>query len=205
MASGTGGINGTAVAVLLAGSVLAYSGIKGFTITKTLRDFLAGQTPQAAAVPQGTVNYNDTPPQLQTGPGSAGLAHQLASFLGSHGMSRAGRCGFLGNAQLESTMSTTSENPDEGAIGLFQWEGGRRTALRAYAHSHGLQETDAQAQFGYLWLELMSTESATLLLTMRATHPQIAAKNIDYYFERSKHEQTAAKMASAQQYFDAGY
>src|SRR6266516_1189530 len=147
--AGTGtGISGTAVAVLLAGSVLAYSGVKGFTITKTLRDFLAGQTPQAAAVPQGTVNYNDTP--LQTGPGSGGLAHQLAQSLASHGMSRAGRCGFLGNAELESGMSTTSENPDEGAIGLFQWEGGRRSALRAYAASHGLRETDLQAQLGYL-------------------------------------------------------
>jgi hypothetical protein len=45
MASGGNGVSGLSVAVVLAGSVLAYSGVKGYSVTKTIGQILNGQTP----------------------------------------------------------------------------------------------------------------------------------------------------------------
>ena len=54
----------------------------------------------------------------------------------------------LGNFKQESGFSTTAVS-SAGAIGLGQWLGGRLSAMRAYATSKGLAETDINAQAGY--------------------------------------------------------
>lgn len=202
MAGSGNGVSGLSVAVILGGSILAYSGVKGYSITKTIGQILNGQAPSGAA-DKPIIQGNGEPDNPAYSGGSAnanGLA--LQNFLLGKGMSKAGTAGWMGNAQLESSMSTTSLNSGEGAIGLFQWEKGRRTALQNYASKHGLTETDINAQLGYLWQELTTTESASLLATYQATNPQTAAKNVDYIFERSAHTQTAAKEAAAQSFYN---
>lgn len=54
----------------------------------------------------------------------------------------------LGNFKQESGFSTTAVS-SAGAMGLGQWLGGRLSAMRAYATSKGLAETDINAQAGY--------------------------------------------------------
>lgn len=68
---------------------------------------------------------------------------------------------FLGNLQAESNFSPTALAKNDGgpgvdAIGIAQWEGGRRTALQKLAASMGLAETDLTAQIAYLNQELGS-------------------------------------------------
>lgn len=107
----------------------------------------------------------------------ASVADRLAAFLRrTFGLDAAEVSGIEGNAQVESGFRTTAYNAGEGAIGLFQWEGGRRTALQRYAAAHGLQETDLAAQEGYLAQELRGPYAGVLSLIRRSHDPgQVAA------------------------------
>jgi len=63
----TSGINGTAVFAVLAGSVLAYSGLKGRSISGVARSFLEGKGPESVAQTEPIVSS-----QIQTGIDIAG-------------------------------------------------------------------------------------------------------------------------------------
>lgn len=188
--AGQGGINGTSVFITLVGSVLVYSAVKGNKISVTLRDFLAGKAP--------ATNYDfSAATGLATLGGAAGATSGSApsvsgsgeaaidSYLQSLGFTKAGRAGALGNIQVESGFSPTAYNAGEGAIGICQWELGRRTALQAYAKAHGSTETDLNMQLGYMRAELLSSKSPVYLY-MRATgDPSSAAAYWDQYYEGS--------------------
>lgn len=97
-------------------------------------------------------------------------------LVGTEHLTGAEAAGVLGNAQVESNFDPTASNPREGAIGLFQWEGGRRTALQRYAAAHHGKETDLQMQLGYLGTELAGGYSSVLARLRAATSPQDAAR-----------------------------
>lgn len=190
MARGQGGINGTSVFIVLVGSTLTYSAVKGNKISATLRDFLKGQNPPTnynfsavtgLATLGGAASDSGTTP-TESGAGMAPIDDFLKNSLG---FTKAGRAGALGNMQVESGFSTTAYNPNEGAIGLCQWEGGRRTALDAYAKAHGSTETDINMQLGYMRAELLSAYSPVYLYMRGASDPSAAATFWNLHYEVS--------------------
>lgn len=56
----TGGVSGTAVAVVTAGAVLAYAGLRGVTPLQALRDISSGKPPAVTSVPTALVDSGDT-------------------------------------------------------------------------------------------------------------------------------------------------
>lgn len=75
---------------------------------------------------------------------------EIFSQLRNAGASVAGACGVMGNIEIESGGNPEAYNPNEDAIGLCQWEGGRKTELEAYAAHYGGSSTDLHIQIGFL-------------------------------------------------------
>ena len=96
----------------------------------------------------------------------------IVSFFKSKGLPDYLIAGIVGNLSVESGFSPTAYNAGEGAIGLAQWEGGRRTALQQWAAAHGGTETDLQMQLSFLWHEMNTTDpSARLANVISARSP----------------------------------
>jgi hypothetical protein len=124
---------------------------------------------------------------------------QILSFLTGKGLTGAQAAGVAGNLQVESGFSPTAYNPREGAIGIAQWEGGRRTALDSYAKKTGGSETDLNTQLGYLWSELQGSESNALHRLLATNDAGSAAAAFDQFYERSAGTSRGARMSNAQQ------
>jgi len=101
------------------------------------------------------------------------------------GLSPAQAAGVAGNLEVESGLSPTAHNDKEGAIGIAQWEGGRRQALDAFAAQQGTSETDLATQLAFLGNELHGSESGAYSKLMAAGDPSSAASVFDQYYERS--------------------
>lgn len=114
------------------------------------------------------------------------------------GFSPAGAAGALGNLEVESSFNPTAYNANEGAIGIAQWEGGRRAALQAYAAAHGGKETDLAIQLGYLGQELRNSFDSVLSYMRSAASPSSAATEWDANFERSAGTTRSERIGNAQ-------
>jgi len=130
----------------------------------------------------------------------ADVVSSIVSFLRGKGLPSAAIAGILGNIQIESGFNTGAANASEGAIGLAQWEGGRRTALQNYAAQHGMHETDLNAQLGYLWQELSGPYSGVLSQLKTATDPAAAAAIWDGQYEVSSGQARDQRVAAAQHF-----
>lgn len=86
----------------------------------------------------------------------------IVTFLRGKGLSDVAIAGIVGNLTVESNLSPEAFNNAENAIGLAQWEGGRRTALQAFARQHGGTETDLNIQLAFLWHELSTQYTGVL-------------------------------------------
>lgn len=128
----------------------------------------------------------------------------VLAFLKGKGLSSDQAAGVAGNLQIESGINPAAENPGEGAIGIAQWEGGRRTALDAYAARTGGSETDLNTQLGYLWSELQGPESGAYQALMAANSPAAAATAWDQSFERSDGSARQARIDAAQKIAGGG-
>lgn len=124
------------------------------------------------------------------------VLQQIDSALAALGLNPAARAGAEGNLQVESGFNPGAYNAGEGAIGLAQWEGGRRTALDAYAAAHGLAPTDIRAQLGYMGTEL--TAGGLIPKLNAAGSPAAAATLWDTQYERSAGTTRAQRIADAQ-------
>lgn len=127
----------------------------------------------------------------------------IYGFLKSKGLTPAQIAGVLGNLQVESGFRTDAYNPGEGAIGIAQWEGGRRTNLQAYARARGLTETNLSAQLGYLWTELTGSYPGAYAHLRAATTPGQAATVWDAEFEVSSGEARGQRINFANSIFQS--
>jgi hypothetical protein len=109
----------------------------------------------------------------------------LASLQSKLHLTPAQAAGVAGNLQVESGFDPTAHNDREGAIGLAQWEGGRRTRLQQFAAARHTSETDLGTQIDYLIYELQGPEAGALAQLQRATTAASAASVFDQYYERS--------------------
>jgi hypothetical protein len=117
--------------------------------------------------------------------GGNGNVATIVAFLRGKGFSDAQIAGALGNMKVESNFDPTNPNPNEGAIGLCQWEGGRRAALQQFAAAHGGSETDLQIQLEFMWHEWHTTENYAFQQIMGQSTVAGAATAWDKYYERS--------------------
>jgi Phage tail lysozyme len=127
---------------------------------------------------------------------AAANAGLIARFLRGLGLNTNGTAGGLGNIEVESHFDPTAYNAAEEAIGLAQWEGGRRTALQNYASQTGGTESSLATQLGYLGVELRADPGLIADLNAAAT-PAAAAAIWDARFERSAGTTRAERMAAA--------
>jgi hypothetical protein len=119
------------------------------------------------------------------GPGEQVQARQLFDYFLEQGLTAAQAAGVLGNMQTESGFRTDAYNPGEGAIGLCQWEGGRRTALENFAARQGRPVTDWRVQAAFVMHELMGSENGAFVSLRQCRTPGEAARVFQSQFERS--------------------
>jgi len=129
--------------------------------------------------------------------GSKVQANQIYQYLISLGFTPAQAAGILGNMQVESGFNTGAYNQGEGAIGLCQWEGGRRTALEQFAASQGKPASDWKVQVDFMMKELQGSESGALSRLKGATTAGDAAAIFDQYYERSAGTSRSQRVADA--------
>ncbi len=146
----------------------------------------------------GTIPTGGTDSKGQPiGPGEQVQAKQLYDYFVEKGFTPAQASGILGNLQTESSFKTNAYNHGEGAIGLAQWEGGRRTALEQFAKSEGKPVTDWHVQADFIMHELKGSESGAYAALKAAQTPAEAAAAFDKYYERSSGEARGQRQANA--------
>jgi hypothetical protein len=127
--------------------------------------------------------------------GQKAEASKIYEYLIQKGFTPAQAAGILGNMQVESGFDTGAYNPAEGAIGLCQWEGGRRTALEAFAAGRDIGDWHTQVDF--MMSELSGSESGALGHIKSAQTPGDAAAAFDQFYERSSGEARGQRVANA--------
>lgn len=134
----------------------------------------------------------------------ADVVSSIVSYLRGKGLPPAAIAGILGNMQTESNFSTSALNGKEGAIGLIQWEGGRRANLQNFAASQGRSETHLQSQLDFMWHELTTDYAGVLQRLRTATNPGDAAAIFDQSYEVSSGSSRGQRIANANQFAASG-
>ncbi|MCC7529725.1 MAG: hypothetical protein IT342_14475 [Candidatus Melainabacteria bacterium] len=133
------------------------------------------------AIPTGGTSSQGEP----LGQGEQVQAKQLYDYFIEKGFTPAQSSGILGNIQAESSFRTDAYNSNENAIGLCQWQGGRRTALEAFAKDQGKPVTDWRVQADFIMHEFATSESSAYAAVKAAQTPAEAAVAFQSKFERS--------------------
>lgn len=112
-----------------------------------------------------------------------------------------GLAGVVGNAIQESTANLSSTIPGDAgaAVGIFQWNGVRKTALQNYARSVGGDYGNIDVQMGFFVKELKSTESATIPAVNGAQTLSQATIAFESNFERAGNPRNDLRTQYAQQ------
>lgn len=132
------------------------------------------------------------------GPAEQVTAKEIYDYLVNvYGLSPIQASGILGNMQTESSFRTNALNKGEGAIGLAQWEGGRRTQLEAFAANQGKPVTDWHVQVDFMMKELKGPERGAWNALQAAHTPAEAAHAFDKFYERSAGTSRGERMANA--------
>jgi hypothetical protein len=131
-----------------------------------------------------------------------GVRDTITSYLQGKGFTPAQIAGVEGNLKIESGLNPAASNPREGAIGLAQWEGGRRTRLQQFAAAHGGSETDLYTQLDFMWSELSGPESGALSALLATNTPTAAATAWDQKYERSAGTTRQARIDAANAYYN---
>lgn len=196
-----GDVSGIAVLALFSGAVLAYSGVKGKGIGNSIRALIAGNNPSTLPTTQNidtgsiaSVGVGVSNQTAVTGSGSSAIY----KFLKAKGLTAPQIAGIMGNLQVESGFNPQAYNAGEGAIGIAQWELGRRQALQAYAAAHGGKETDLNIQLNYLWTELTQSYGSAYLQLRGATTAEQAATIWDSQYEGSAGTTRGQRISAAQ-------
>lgn len=199
------GISGTAVFVTLVGGVLVVAGFKNRTVSDSLKSFLRGEIPTGlSSSPAGQTSGAGAPPPSTPSGGGGSNFWTIADSLYKGGFTSAGVAGALGNMRVESggdNFPPTAYNSSEGAIGICQWEKGRRVALQGYAAARGLSESDLTAQLGYMWVELTSAFAHVRIQGMAARDPRAFAAVWDAEYEISSGSTRSERENYAAQYY----
>ena len=139
--------------------------------------------------------------------GLKGDEKKVYNFFKKKGLNDIQIAGILANIKEESNFDPEATNGESGAGGLFQWTGGRLTALKLYADTKGKDWTDFQTQLDYSWIEIHSPGSGWVSVTNRnqflnTNRPYEAGYFFCKYWEREGSEsENKARGELAEQYF----
>jgi hypothetical protein len=128
----------------------------------------------------------------------SGRLNAVLSFLSGKGLTKDQAAGVAGNLVVESGLDPKAHNDREGAIGIAQWEGPRRTAVQRFAASRGTKETDLNTQLAFLWSELQGPEHNALVALQQANSASAAATAFDLKYERSSGTARKQRIDAAQ-------
>lgn len=103
----------------------------------------------------------------------------MYQHLAAEGLPLPDIAGIMGNAQVESGFNPAATNPREGAVGFFQWEGGRKSQLDALAAARGTSDTDPNTQLAFLDQELAGPYAAVMANLRSTNDPAVAARYFD--------------------------
>ncbi len=133
------------------------------------------------------------------GPGEKAKVSEIYQYLLGKGFTPAQAAGILGNMQVESGFDTGAYNPAEGAIGLCQWEGGRRADFETFAAKDPEHRsvTDWHLQVDFMMHELQGKESGAYVQIKAANSADAVAAAFDQYYERSSGEYRGRRVANA--------
>ncbi|CAN5265273.1 hypothetical protein BH10CYA1_BH10CYA1_36220 [soil metagenome] len=147
------------------------------------------------SIPTGGTSSSGAP----LGAGEKVQAGELYKFFTDQGFTAAQASGILGNIQTESNFKTNAYNSGEGAIGLCQWEGSRRTELEAFAAADPEHRpvTDWHVQAEFIMHELNGSENSAMAAIKAANTPQEAAFAFQHDYERSSSASLGDRVANA--------
>jgi hypothetical protein len=183
------GVSGLAVAEVAAGGILLWSGIRGSTISATLKATLAGN-PGSAPDTEGITFGSSGAGTAGTSPGSAqsGTASQnyllIANYLVGNGYSKAAAAGIVACIAGESAGNPESvqdkSNPGAGGEGLIQWTPGSSYGVPITGNA----SKDLQAQLPMI-LAYNSAQGGGLIGMLNSvSDPVQAADFYSQHFER---------------------
>lgn len=157
-----------AFAAVLAGGLLASSGLRNRSLSEVIAGITSPNVAKASANPEpASPEPTATSSKHLVKLSGSSPAAAIRSFFEQQGLTRAQAAGIVGNLQQESSL-----NPNAAGGGLDQGQGSR---------AHGgtmLQQLEA------IWAELTGSESATLRALRRTRTPQAAARVFSQRFER---------------------
>lgn len=145
--------------------------------------------------PTDEVSRYVPPVKVVAGSGENTPKGKVWTFLINKGFSKAAAAGVMGNIEVEAPgYDPNAENPS-GAYGLFQWLGGRREGLEAFATAKSCPVNDMQLQLEYFYEEITTgaesdcfptyTDLPSLDAFKSLTDPEQAAILFEQAFERS--------------------
>ncbi|WP_063057961.1 phage tail tip lysozyme [Nocardia sienata] len=167
-----------------------------------------GAAPYVPGITDTSTAYSGVSAQ-PIGEGVMAKLEDLYKYLLEKGFSPAQAAGILGNFQVEAPgFNTGAYNPGEAAIGLAQWQGGRRANLEAFAAAQGKSVTDWKTQIDFMVHEMRGTpgisgmgarsESAAYNSLMGAGSASAAAQVFDGEYERSSGDARGQRVANAE-------
>lgn len=135
---------------------------------------------------------------------------EIWNFYKKKGLSDEAVAGIMGNIEAESGYDTSAINSSSGAMGLFQWLGGRKDGLYEFAESRGESVTDLNTQLEYSWKELNSSEKKTLAALKSDDYDSASdfAAMFENLFERSggsnieKRQEYAENIMDSRSFYD---
>lgn len=145
---------------------------------------------QSKLFTQGIYYFNAaescTVPDSSTSLTGSDNIQKIFNFFVQKGLSPAAAAGILGNIQEESHFNPAAEQSPGAwqdmstasgrAIGLVQWDGGRRPNMIRYAQSKNVSPKGLAVQLDYIWLELTGDyKDSTLAPLKTAATPDDAA------------------------------
>jgi len=192
-------LDGIALGAIALGGAFIWSGIKGKSILQVVQNTIQGKssasTPAANAIglPADTSTSSSGQSNFVDAPLSGGSKRaQVINLLEGSISNKNAVAGIAGNIQVESGFSPTALNAGEGAIGLCQWELGRRTNLQAFAKLRGKTEADLATQVAFIFYEGVPAG------VLSATSPADAASIFDEQYERSAGTSRSARISAAE-------
>ena len=176
---------GVGMAVMGAGGVLAYEGIK---------DWLGG----SGTAIDSLGNLSATGGEHKIGKDEAGSAKQAIDFFMSKGWSKEQAIGLAANIQAESNFKTNATGDSGKAYGLAQWHPDRQQRFQEI-YGKDIRDAGFQEQLAFIDWELNNTEKGAGNRLRGATSPESAAAIVDQFYERSSgaHRQKRMDIASA--------
>ncbi|WP_457108404.1 phage tail tip lysozyme [Methylobacterium sp. P5_C11] len=128
------------------------------------------------------------------------LGPRLMRDLGLSAVQAAGLLGNLGHetggfGRLQELRPAVPGS--RGGWGLAQWTGPRRVAMEAWCRARGLDPASPEAGYGYLCVELRTTEAPALAALRAAPTLEAATETVCRRFERPGVAAAASRLAWA--------